>query len=870
MRKKHKLPLNILLFLSTILSSQLYAQSIEQKGWVTEINSGKKSLVGTQIDFIGAVPTTSDNDGNFILNFSEKEFGQSIYMKEIYKKGFEVVNTEELRPGILNSEDKLKIVLCSKGYIDQKKAEYYDVSIETLAQEFNTRKTYLDQQLKKANADQEQLLDQLTKLKNNYKLAQINADKLAGKFAKTNFDDVSETYKRAFDQYKLGNIDYAIQILNKKDYTSSLEKLNQESEKNEKLGLSLKKREEQYIQQRDILAQNLQLKAELHLIRLEPNVADSLYHLICRLDTTNFQYHHNYSYFLTDYLKYEKASYWWSKTLELAKNTNRADQVYLITNTASNLGVAYTKLKRFDEALSILTEAEKVGAELAKLLPEFLAVAHIHIRNDILNVYAAQMLYTKALDYTTESYELYKKYEKEYPNQFKQHLTLLPANVGAIYLEVGLNDKALLALKEAYDTIDKSLSKDEERKLFLKSNISHNLGRTYRNLSLYDSAFIYMNICQEYNKKLMAINPDKYLEKTYMSEQSIANTYLAIEDYRNASIHYQECSDILDKLVEKNPTIYRDKQVLNLYSFGALYSHAKDSKSAIRVYTKAIEAIEVLAKEVSPIYELYIIYIKNNLAHMNISNKQYENGISDCKTALSIIEKNAYKEQLMFLKELYRSYRYLFILYVENNQHQMALKTCQLAMQTAKRQYSMVKNDDYNNKANEMNYFMSQLDQPGISLQEFKNNKRYIKERLPIIYTHPDEIIMHQQHIADYKNKPSTNPVLKEIALCYDSLSWYYIINKAFVKAEEMARFAMQKDESLDGARTKLALSLLMQGNKEKAQPIYREYKDKPFGDKTQQTYRKIFLKEMDELDKRLITNADMKDMQLYLQAELP
>ena len=82
----------ILTFL--VFSSPSYA--LVQNGLVREQNSGKTAIGGVQIIFNDAVPTTSDDYGKFRLLFNTKKPGDFIFVNEITKNGYELVNKKEL------------------------------------------------------------------------------------------------------------------------------------------------------------------------------------------------------------------------------------------------------------------------------------------------------------------------------------------------------------------------------------------------------------------------------------------------------------------------------------------------------------------------------------------------------------------------------------------------------------------------------------------------------------------------------------------------------------------------------------------------------------------------------------------------------
>ena len=117
--------LTILLQLSSL---SIFAQApLVQSGMVREQNSNKKPIADAQIIFENAVPATSEQSGKFRLAFSGKKAGDWVFMTEITKKGYELVNDKELEKIKLGSSEQLgtDVILAKAGVIDAAKKEYW-------------------------------------------------------------------------------------------------------------------------------------------------------------------------------------------------------------------------------------------------------------------------------------------------------------------------------------------------------------------------------------------------------------------------------------------------------------------------------------------------------------------------------------------------------------------------------------------------------------------------------------------------------------------------------------------------------------------------------------------------------------------------
>ena len=269
------------LFLSILaLSTLTWAQTLTQTGLVREQNSGKKPLANVQLSFSGAVPTTSDASGKFTLVFSGKKAGDAVFYKEISKTGYELVNSRDLENiQLANTGGTLgvDIILAKAGSIEEAKKQYYEVSDKALLAGFNREKEALRKQISKAEISQQEYIDRFKQLDEQYLNQKRQLDALAERFAKVNFDDVSEVYKEALELFKAGKVDEAIKKLEDADLLARSERHLAERERIKKAQeiVGTQKEENEKGIEEDIKA--LLLKASIHLQKGDIKEATRLY-----------------------------------------------------------------------------------------------------------------------------------------------------------------------------------------------------------------------------------------------------------------------------------------------------------------------------------------------------------------------------------------------------------------------------------------------------------------------------------------------------------------------------------------------------------------------------------------------------------------
>jgi len=228
---------SLLILIIIIASLSLNAQI--QKGIVREMNSNKKPLSNVYIKFTDAIPTTTDDSGAFRLVFSGKKVGDLIFCEEIKKQGYEIVNKRELETLKISQTRALgfDIILAKIGVIAAAKREYYDVSDKALRASYNRVKNALREQVTQSQISQMDYIEQMKQLQERYDRQRASLDELAEKFARVNFDDVSDLYREALQLFKDGQIEEAIKKLEDADLIARTNRRLAERERLRKAGL---------------------------------------------------------------------------------------------------------------------------------------------------------------------------------------------------------------------------------------------------------------------------------------------------------------------------------------------------------------------------------------------------------------------------------------------------------------------------------------------------------------------------------------------------------------------------------------------------------------------------------------------------------
>jgi hypothetical protein len=349
-----KLLLANFIFLNFFLAQ---AQTTTQKGNVRLQNSGKKPVSGVQILFTGAKATESDVAGSFRLVFAGKKPGDLVFLERIQKQGFELVNEKELQQIKLSNSGQMSvdIILAVAGSLEAAKKEYYQVSDNALLAGFNREKQNLRDKLKQAKFTQQEYIQKYNELEKQYENQKKNLDALAERFARTNFDDVSELYKDALELFKTGRIDESLKKLEGANLMNEAEKILTEEKKIESLQKEIADQEKLAQEQKEQTIQALLLDAELQTNIKETTKVRAIVEKLLVLDSTNIKVLQKSAAFYRKNQEYSRAIKFYTQIIThlQAEDTQKA-------NAYSGLVLTYTLDNQWDKAQELYKKWELI------------------------------------------------------------------------------------------------------------------------------------------------------------------------------------------------------------------------------------------------------------------------------------------------------------------------------------------------------------------------------------------------------------------------------------------------------------------------------------------------------------------------------
>ena len=299
----------ISLLISFIIFSSLSAQVVYQEAAARELNSNRKPLHGVFIKFEDAGSANSDDKGNFRLAFQDKEAGDVIFLEDIKKSGYQLVNRKDFEVTKISNTNSLgaDVILAKTGVLDAAKKEYYGVSDRALLAGVEKEKSALKTKLKTAQLNQEEYFGQLQVLQEQYDQQQKSLDALAAKFARINFDDVEPIYQDALELFKSGKVAEAIAKLEGADPAKRTAEIIREEKRiaNAQADLDNQKAELADEKKKQIAA--IRLLADMYNVNFDPEKAEAQYDQLLLLDSTNLEILQQAADFYREQHRYDKA-----------------------------------------------------------------------------------------------------------------------------------------------------------------------------------------------------------------------------------------------------------------------------------------------------------------------------------------------------------------------------------------------------------------------------------------------------------------------------------------------------------------------------------------------------------------------------------
>ncbi|MEI8007342.1 MAG: tetratricopeptide repeat protein [Bacteroidota bacterium] len=832
---------NILISLLILIPFGICAQ-ITVKGIVTEQNSGNKPVPGVQIKAIGTIPEQSDNAGLFQLSFSSKKPGDQITVVEISKKGYEIVNKDAVNSWLISNDpnNRKKIIMCLEGLIAQNTLNYYNISLAGLTQGYANKIKNLQEQRDKAVINSKMFAEQAKALGDQFNMLQKQLEDLSGKFAHENFDDCSAIHKRAFEEFKQGNIEEAIKILETVNSETEIDKAKQQRSK----GINLEKEgKEMQLTADTIIQQNIKkmmFQADLYTAEFRFSEANKSYEFAVSADSTNVDNIFAYANFLRSQRQFDKAVKWYNIALPLAKS------VYIKARIMSSLAVSQQIMNQINQAEINFNEALVLMQKLANDNPMAYNLELARIHNNLGNFQKQQNQFDKAVTNFEEALKIFNTLSlTDSVNSM--------AGLATTYNFLGVLMQSLKQYDKAETYLIQSLNL--RRKLAISnSKINYpEVAKYYNNLgSLHDDM-------QQFNKEeteyyaalaifdeLAKTNPQVYIFYSATTLGNIASLQMRQNQYEKSEISYNKSITITRELAKTNPQVYNSYLANLLGNLSILNKKMGQYEKAENNLNEALILRRELAILNPQTFNYYIAITLESLGNLQNITKQFEKSESNYKNALIIYRDLAKSKPQVYLTNVANILNGIGSLNYNLHRNDLA-DTCFTESLKIYRELAKTNPQVYNKDVAKVldNYAHLQFDLNHIDLAEASCTEAFNL----------------------YKEVAKANPLIfnSDLADCYGNISFYQTIRQLFAEAEVSAREGLSTDQSRQWIQTKLAVALLYQGKFEEAKLIYLKFKDQEYPEDKTKTYKDVFLRDLDKLISLNVTHPDVDKIRKLL-----
>lgn len=618
--------------------------------------------------------SNTDNEGKFELDFVGIKAGTPIRV-QVDKAGLEVVNEYDLKEVIISRITPLKVYLTPKGELVKAQTELYNISREALF----TQKDALISRLKSTEATSKIAIEELevrlgqqisnrfeaeTLLNSRIEQLKNRLPEFAQNLASQNLDFASAKYIEAYEFFKNGYIQKAIEILD----DTSLEETYRQGQKNiaegkklEAIGKDLYQtgmlKIEQTVNGYSLVAESNNL---LFNYRKAGEAYDKIIQIYLKDSLDRFELAQWYEKAATNYFfagKYQKTLEYQLKEMGII-NSFLYLKDSLVANSYTNIAVTYRELGDYNSALeyqkkTIQLFEKEFGEEHINLALPYYAIAgtysYLGKNEETIKFYEkALRIYLNNPGYDEDNlavlygnravhYVKTEEYEKALENR-KKGLEILErirepndpllistyANLGATYSSMGNYEKAIEY--ELKSIVDFEKIYDPEHPVLLTSY--NNVGTTYSNMGNYEKALEYQVKATLGREKIL---PPQH-PSLFTSYRNLANTYYEISDYDASINYYLKALSIADKAY----TNTNDEMLFEMYSnLSQMYKSKEDYSDALIYEQKIIQYMEFFFSA----NDLNLASSYENIADVHIYLRQFSEALYYKEKAVKILKK---------------------------------------------------------------------------------------------------------------------------------------------------------------------------------------------------------------------------------------
>ena len=628
------------------------ALAIDQLGIAYRYN-GKKQR--TPIGGVYVKVATSPNgvvsdkkNGQFVLKLDGLGMGDPLGMVTVSKRGMVVLNKDEVAKWSVQKKP-LVLILCDANEFQKLKDRLVAIGRSQAKKNHKQELAKLEALNAKKQLTLEQYYAKQDSIDKKMEHALAHMDEYANLFARIDESEIDAVSQKAFDLFKQGHIDEAIDLFKKNEQKAKMPSISEKTEKMRQLVDSAES-----LAQQDIDENMKQAKAYVEALKYKGEWEEAgrvLKELANALGT--YEAMMEYADFARRQNQYAEAETYYKlckdKIAPLVK-TNPELYEPQLTKVYINLGVVYYCTKRFNESEQMHKAALEIRKRLADANPQAhepdLAVCYKHLGL----LYFETQRYAESEQMHKAALQIRKRLADANPQTYESDLADNYNNLACLYratqryAESELLSKTAMAIyKRLADANPQACEPDLARSYNNLANLYSDTQRFTESEKMYKDAL-------EILKRLADANPQAYEPDLAATYNNLANLYSKTQRYDESEQMYKAAIAIYERLYEGAPQQYLSRLAKRYFDYGMAMLNNNKSNEAIEPVERSLKLCKDMMND-KPDTALYAANL-SCLVGLHNTNKDYATAYTYNKELLPLLKDN-YSEEAVKWKVVY-------------------------------------------------------------------------------------------------------------------------------------------------------------------------------------------------------------------------
>ena len=628
------------------------ALAIDQLGIAYRYN-GKKQR--TPIGGVYVKVATSRNgvvsdkkNGQFVLKLDGLGMGDPLGMVTVSKRGMVVLNKDEVAKWNVQKKP-LILILCDANEFQKLKDRLVAIGRTQAKKKHKQELAKLEAMNAKKQLTLEQYYAKQDSIDKKMEHALARIDEYADLFARIDESEIDAVSQKAFDLFKQGHIDEAIDLFKKNEQKTKSPSIREKAEEMLQLvdsAQTLAQRDiDEYTKQAKAYAEALKYKGEWEEAgRVLKELANALGTYEAMMGYADFARRQNQYAEAETYYKLCK-----DKIAPLVK-TNPELYEPQLAKVYINLGVVYYCTKRFNESEQMHKAALQIRKRLADANPQAhepdLAVCYKHLGL----LYFETQRYAESEQMHKAALQIRKRLADANPQTYESDLADNYNNLACLYratqryAESELLSKTAMAIyKRLADANPQACEPDLARSYNNLANLYSDTQRFTESEKMYKDAL-------DIFKRLTEFNPQAYEPDLAATYYNLANLYSKTQRYDESEQMHKATIAIYERLYEGAPQQYQSRLAKGYFDYGMAMLNNNKSNEAIEPVERSLKLCKDMMND-KPDTALYAANL-SCLVGLHNTNKDYATAYTYNKELLPLLKDN-YSEEAVKWKVVY-------------------------------------------------------------------------------------------------------------------------------------------------------------------------------------------------------------------------